>query len=180
MMKHFIAALLTSVVLFTAARADAACTTVSGTGQATDSPCTESPLGLCVDGTIAGSFVGTYHASYQSLVPDPTLAQPLRFAFTLNSTIGTSSGNLYQHETGYVVMNDVIGALACVTGCGTNGTCLASCLDTYGRSSFTQNMTPYAGTGVYSSITGGSIVASGYGEYTSDVSYVTYSGNICD
>lgn len=182
MMKFLIAAIAASALLISS-YADAACTQVSGTAQATDGACTQSAIGLCASGTFSGSINGTYVGAFQSLTPAPTLAQPLRLSFTITSTITTSTGTLYQTETGYIVENDVFGSAACIAACALLSSpdiCLAGCVATYGRTTFVQNMTPYEGTGSYSSIVDGLIVATGYGEYTSGVSYGNYSGEICD
>lgn len=182
--KQIILALVLAIgFVLSSSRADAACTPVSGTGEAVDGLCTESPLGLCASGEFAGSIEGTYVGAFQSLIPAPTLEQPLRLALVINSTITTPAGTLYQTETGYLVLNDTIATATCVTGCLLSLTpdqCLAGCVASATYTKFIQYMTPYAGTGVYSSITDGLIVATGYGDPVTATSYVDYSGEICE
>lgn len=178
-MKHLVSILAFAVIALIVSHAQATtCTSVSGYGDALDAPCLDAPLGLCVEGNIHGSFEGTYRATHDSLVPAPTLTQPLRFAIELTSVITTSTGTLSSHETGYIVMNNTFGAAACVAGCGLSQTCLAGCLSTYGRTYFTQYLTPYAGTGAYANPSG-SIVVTGTGDYVTQQNVVSYSGNVC-
>lgn len=177
-MKHLFSLIALAILLVTMPADASTCTSVSGYGDALDAPCLDAPLGLCVEGDIHGSFEGTYRATHDSLVPSPTLLQPLRFAITLTSVITTSTGTLSSHETGYIVMNDTLGAVACVAGCGLSQTCLAGCLSTYGRTSFTQHLTPYAGTGVYANPSG-SITVTGTGDYLTQQNLVSYSGTVC-
>lgn len=183
MIKYVFAIVLAFVLTFTSSPAAAACTSVSGAGQASDTVCLDSPLGLCTTGTLDGQLSGTYHGAFQSLTPAPTLLLPLRLAFSLDTSITSSTGVLYAHETGYLVLNDTVGALTCIVGCVTApapDVCLLGCVAAYGRTTFTQNLVPYAGTGSFSAIDSGLVVFSGYGDYTSGVSYATYAGQICE
>lgn len=182
-MKPSIAALAVVAIASLPFPVHAACTQVSGTAEALDVLCVDSPLLLCIDGTITGGLDGTYHGAFQSLSLAPTLLEPLRFALEIESVITTSAGTISFHETGWLVLNDITGAAGCLTGCLLSPTidvCLADCVMEYGRTEFGQEMEPYAGTGAYAAIESGWIDASGYGEYTTGISYLDYEGEICD
>jgi hypothetical protein len=182
-MKTTLAALSVVAVAFISLPAHADCTPVSGSAEAVDMICSDSPLALCIDGTLTGDLAGTYHGTFQSLSLAPTLLEPLRLALEIDSVVTTDTGSIYFQETGWLVVSDVVGAATCITGCLLSPTvdaCLADCLMEYGRTEFGQEMEPYAGTGAYASIDSGFIDASGYGSYTTGISYLDYDGEICD
>jgi hypothetical protein len=182
-MKASFAALAVVAIGSLSFPAHAACTQVSGTAEALDMVCNESPLLLCIDGTTTGDLAGTYHAAFQSLNLAPTLFEPLRFEIELESVITTGTGTISFQETGWLVLNDVTGAAGCLTGCLLSQTidvCLTDCVMEYGRTELGQEMEPYAGTGAYAAIDSGWIDASGYGEYTTGISFLDYEGEICD
>lgn len=159
------------------------CTEVSGSAQALDMLCLDSPLLLCIDGMMTGDLAGSYHGEFQSLTLAPRLFEPLRFAIEVDSEITTPDGTISFHETGWLLLSDVTGAAGCLTGCLLSpplDVCLAECLVEYGRTEFGQAMQPYAGTGAYAGIDSGFIDASGYGVYTTGISYLDYEGEICD
>lgn len=182
-MKVSIAAVVVVALASFSYPVHAACTQVSGTAEAVDMICNDSPLLLCIDGTTTGDLAGTYHAAFQSLNLAPTLFEPLRFELEIESVITTSTGTISFQETGWLVLSDVTGAAGCLTGCllsPTADVCLADCVAEYGRTEFGQEMEPYAGTGAYAAIDSGWIDASGYGVYTTGISYLDYEGEICD
>lgn len=182
-MRTSIAALAVVAMAFISLPAHAACSDVSGTGEARDVLCSDSPLLLCIDGALTGDLAGTYRGAFQSLTLAPTLLTPLRFELEIASTITTATGTIFLQETGWLVLSDVLGATACLTGCilsPTSDTCLAECLMEYGRTEFRQEMDPYAGTGDYAAIESGWIDASGYGSYTTGISSIDYEGELCD
>ncbi len=182
-MKPSVAALAIVAIASLTVPAHAVCTPVSGSAEALDMVCTDSPLLLCIDGTTSGDLEGTYHGAFQNLTLAPTLFEPLRFELEIESVITTSTGTISFQETGWLVLNDVTGAAGCLTGCLLSPTvdvCLADCLVEYGRTEFSQEMEPYAGTGAYAAIDSGFIDASGYGVYTTGVSYLDYEGELCD
>ncbi len=182
-MKISLAALSVIAVISVSLPAEADCTDVAGGAEAVDVVCLDSPVALCIDGTLTGDLEGTYFAVFESVTPAPTLAEPLRLAFEIDSLITTSNGTISSHETGTLVLNDVVGAVGCLAGCvlsGSPGACYAGCLAEYGRTEFSQDMVPYAGTGAYAAIDSGLIEAAGYGSYTTGISVLEYEGQICD
>lgn len=148
-----------------------ACDPISGTFEATDSPCLESPVLLCIDGEFAGDLDASYHGVFQSLVPAPTLAQPLRLAYTSSDTFNTSAGVVTAETSGHIVLNDTIGALVCLLGCNGDAACLGECVLAHAGTSFSN-------TTVFDDDLG-SFTASGVGGLDF-VSRGTYTGEICE
>lgn len=171
MRSSFRAAVLLSLVLVPL-RAQAACADVEGDFEAVDVPCTESPLLLCIDGDFAGEFEASYVGAFETLAPAPTLAQPLRLAYTSSDTFTTSSETLTGTTSGHIVLNDTVAALVCVIGCAADAACLAGCVTTHAGTAFSSSTVLDGGRG--------SLDASGTGSYLDGVSRGTYSGEVCE
>jgi hypothetical protein len=113
------------------------CDPISGTFEATDAACLESPVLLCIDGDFSGGLEASYHGVFQTLELEPTLTEPLRLAYSSFDTFTTDAGVVDAETSGHIVLNDTLGALVCLLGCNGDAACLGGCLLTYGGTSFT-------------------------------------------
>ena len=149
-----------------------ACDPIAGTFEAVDTVCAESSIGLCIDGTFDGDLSADYLGAFQTLSPAPTLAQPLRLAYTSSDTFVTNSGTFTAETEGHIVLNDVVGALVCVLACNGDGACIADCVIAHASTSFTNSTVFENGLG--------DLEAAGTGSYLDGVSRGTYAGDLCE
>lgn len=148
------------------------CDPIAGTFEAVDTVCVESPIGLCIDGSFAGDFEAAYLGAFDTLVPSPTLTQPLRLAYTSSDTYVTETETITGDTSGFIVLNDTVAALVCLLGCNGDAECIGGCVLTYGGTSFTSTSTFDGGRGGFA--------ASGTGSYLDGVSRGTYAGELCE
>lgn len=155
------------------------CDPISGTFEAVDTVCVESPIGLCIDGTFDGDFEADYLGAFETLVPSPTLAQPLRLAYTSSDTYVTATETITGDTSGFIVLNDTVAALVCLLGCNGDAECIGGCVLTHGGCVLTHGGTSFTSTSTFDGGRGG-FDASGTGSYLDGVSRGTYSGEICE